>query len=76
MILNEVQIILKNLLKLDVSKLVPDARFMDDLGVDSLDIVEIVMALEDHFDLEIPDEEAKQWRKIQDVCSYIESNKP
>jgi acyl carrier protein len=53
----------------------PDASFIEDLGADSLDIVELVMALEEEYDLEITDEEAEKIRTVQDVVNYIETHK-
>ncbi|MHB0913769.1 MAG: acyl carrier protein [Armatimonadota bacterium] len=50
----------------------PSASFMDDLAADSLDIVELVMALEEEFDVEIPDEDASKIATVQDAVSYIE----
>ncbi len=50
-----------------------DASFLEDLGADSLDIVELVMALEDAYDLEISDEEVEKIRTVQDVVSHIET---
>ena len=51
-----------------------EASFIDDLGADSLDTVELVMALEEEFDTEIPDEEAEKIKTVQDVYNYIDSN--
>ena len=48
-----------------------DSKFIDDLGADSLDIVELVMAMEEEFQMEIPDEEAENIRTVQDAVSYI-----
>ncbi|MCG8499652.1 MAG: acyl carrier protein [Firmicutes bacterium] len=51
-----------------------EASFIDDLGADSLDIVELIMALEEEFDLEIPDEEAEKIVTVGDVVDYIKAN--
>ena len=51
-----------------------DASFVDDLGADSLDTVELVMALEEEFDLEIADEEAEKISTVQEAVNYINSN--
>ena len=53
-------------------EVVPEASFIDDLGADSLDIVELVMAIEEEFGLEIPDEDAERMQNIGDVISYVE----
>ncbi|BDI17750.1 acyl carrier protein [Nostoc cf. commune SO-36] len=55
----------------DVAKITPQSKFMDDLGADSLDTVELVMALEEEFDIEIPDEAAEQIISVQDAVDYI-----
>jgi acyl carrier protein len=52
-------------------EVVAEAAFIDDLGADSLDIVELVMALEEAFDVEIPDEDAEKIQTIQDAVSYL-----
>lgn len=51
-----------------------EASFMDDLGADSLDIVELIMALEEEFDMEIPDEDAEKIVSVSDVVDYIKDN--
>lgn len=53
----------------------PDASFVDDLGADSLDLVELVMALEEEYDTEISDEDAEKIKTVQDVLDYIERHK-
>lgn len=59
-------------LGVDPDKVKAEASFIDDLGADSLDIVELVMAMEEEFDLEIPDEDAEKLKTVQDVASYLE----
>ena len=54
-----------------LDKVTPQAKFMEDLGADSLDTVELVMALEEEFDIEIPDEAAEQITSVQDAVDYI-----
>ena len=51
----------------------PEASFIDDLGADSLDIVELVMAMEEEFDIEIPDEEAEKIQTIADATAYLQA---
>lgn len=59
-------------LGVDPEKVKTEASFIDDLGADSLDIVELVMAMEEEFDLEIPDEEAEKLRTVGDVVGFLE----
>ncbi len=54
------------------SEVVPEARFIDDLGADSLDIVELIMALEDEYGLEIPDEDAEKMSTVGEAIKYLE----
>lgn len=58
-------------LGVDEDQVTPEAAFMDDLGADSLDTVELVMALEEEFDIEISDEDAEKIQKVQDAIDYI-----
>lgn len=60
-------------LTVDANKIVPTADFVDDLGADSLDLVEIVMAFEEEFDCEIPDEDAEKITNVQAALDYIET---
>jgi acyl carrier protein len=53
----------------------PDATFVDDLGADSLDLVELIMAMEEAFEVSIPDEDAEKIKKVQDAIDYIAKNK-
>ncbi|MDX2273240.1 MAG: acyl carrier protein [Cyanobacteriota bacterium] len=58
------------------SKVTPEANFQNDLGADSLDTVELVMAFEEEFDLEIPDEDAESITTVQDAVTYISQKVP
>ncbi len=58
-------------LGVDRSEVTPEAVFVDDLGADSLDLVELIMAMEEEFGMEIADEEAEKLRTVQDVISFI-----
>ena len=53
------------------SEVIPEAVFVDDLGADSLDLVELIMAMEEEFGMEIADEEAEKLRTVQDVISFV-----
>lgn len=64
--------IIEEQLGVDSDRVKPEASFIDDLGADSLDIVELVMAMEEEFDIEIPDEDAEKLRTVQDVLKYLE----
>jgi len=61
-------------LGVDEDQVTPEASFMDDLGADSLDTVELVMALEEEFDIEISDEDAEKIQTVQDAIDYITEN--
>jgi acyl carrier protein len=61
-------------LNVDEDEVTEDAKFIDDLGADSLDIVELVMDLESEFDLEIPDEDAEAISTVSEAVEYIEKN--
>lgn len=67
--------IIANQLGVDKDTVTPQANIVDDLGADSLDVVELVMALEEAFDLEIPDEDAEKIRTVQDIFDYLGKNK-
>ncbi|PSL51158.1 acyl carrier protein [Salsuginibacillus halophilus] len=70
--LNRIKKIVVDRLGVDEEEVKPEATFKEDLGADSLDVVELVMELEDEFDLEISDEEAEQITTVADVVNYIE----
>ena len=61
-------------LGVDESKIVPSARFTDDLNADSLDLVEMIMSLEEEFGVEIPDEDAEKIVSVQDAITYIDAH--
>ena len=58
----------------DAAEVKEDSKFIEDLGADSLDVVELVMALEEKFDIEIPDEDAEKILTVADAIKYIENN--
>jgi acyl carrier protein len=68
----KVKDIIAKQLGVDSEKVTPEASFIDDLGADSLDTVELVMAFEEAFNIEIPDEDAEKILKVQDATKYIE----
>jgi acyl carrier protein len=70
----KVKRIVSEQLGVDESEVTPKASFVDDLGADSLDQVELVMALEEAFELEISDEDAEKIRSVQDAIDYIEKH--
>ena len=70
---DKVKSIIVEQLGVDAEEVTPEASFTDDLGADSLDIVELVMAFEEEFGIEIPDEDAEKIGRVQEAVSYIES---
>ena len=68
----KVRSIIVDQLGVESDKVTADAKFIEDLGADSLDTVELVMAFEENFDIEVPDEEAEKLRSVADVVAYIE----
>jgi acyl carrier protein len=73
-LVNKVKQIIAEQLGVEEDEVTPSSSFVDDLGADSLDTVELVMALEENFDLEIPDEAAEKIRTVQDAIDYIEKH--
>ena len=69
---DKVKSIIVEQLGVDEEEVTPDASFVDDLGADSLDTVELVMAFEEEFNVEVPDEDAEKLQTVGDVVKYIE----
>ncbi len=61
-------------LNVDPSEVVPEAKFVDDLGADSLDLVELIMTMEEEFDIEIPDEDQEKILCVKDAIDYINAH--
>ena len=72
---DKVKKIIIDQLGVDEAEVTPEAKFIDDLGADSLDTVELVMALEEEFGIEIPDEDAEKIATVRDAISYIQEHK-
>lgn len=70
--LDKIKTIVAEQLGVDEDQVTADASFVDDLGADSLDTVELIMAFEEEFEVEIPDEEAQKIKTVQDVIDYIQ----
>lgn len=73
--LDKIKEVVAEQLDCDVAEIQEDSKFIEDLGADSLDVVELVMALEEEFDIEIPDEDAEGILTVSDALKYIEDNK-
>ncbi len=74
-IFDDVKAVIVEQLSVNADEVKLESKFVDDLGADSLDVVELVMELESKFDVEIPDEEAEKISTVKDVVDYIESHK-
>ena len=73
--LEKLQQIIAEVLNVDVSEVMPGTTFTDDLGADSLDLFEMVMAFEEAFEVEIPSEDLEQIQTVGDVVKYLEAHK-
>ncbi len=71
---SKVKEIIAKELEVDMKQLQPEAKFIEDLGADSLDIVELVMALEEEFGLDIPDEDADKLKTVGDAMNYLQQH--
>ncbi len=74
MVLEKVKMILANQFDVEEDTITPETNIQEDLGADSLDVVDMLMSLEDEFDVEIPDEKIETMRTVSDVVTYIEEN--
>ncbi|MCI5751282.1 MAG: acyl carrier protein [Oscillospiraceae bacterium] len=74
MVFDKVKELIVEQLDVDGEKVVSDAVITDDLGADSLDVVDLVMSLEEEFDIEIPDEAVENIKTVGDIVKYIEDN--
>jgi acyl carrier protein len=74
MIFDKIKDIISDQLGIDADEISMESSFVDDLGADSLDIVELIMALESEFDMEIPDEDAEKISLVSDVVNYIKAH--
>ena len=72
---DEVKEVIVEQLNVSPDEVKPEAKFVEDLGADSLDVVEMIMALEEKFEIEIPDSDAEKIQTVQDVVDYIEKAK-
>jgi len=70
----KVKEIIASQLGVDQEEVVPEASFVEDLGADSLDLVELIMAMEEEFGIEVPDEEAEKIRTVQDAIDYVQEH--
>jgi acyl carrier protein len=68
---DKVKKIIAEKLSVDLEEIVPEASFVDDLGADSLDLVELIMSMEEEFDIDIPDEEAEKLVTVKDVFDFV-----
>ncbi|MCF8069037.1 MAG: acyl carrier protein [Desulfobacterales bacterium] len=73
-VVEKVKNIIADKLSVDLDEVVPEATFADDLGADSLDLVELIMSMEEEFDIEISDDDAEKLVSVKDAIDYINSN--
>ncbi|MBW2574697.1 MAG: acyl carrier protein [Deltaproteobacteria bacterium] len=71
---DKVKKIIAEKLSVDLEEVVPAASFVDDLGADSLDLVELIMSMEEEFDIDIPDEKAEKLITVKDAFDFINEN--
>ncbi|MBR5262364.1 MAG: acyl carrier protein [Clostridia bacterium] len=73
-IFEKLQAIIADQLELDADTITYDSHILDDLGADSLDVVDLIMSVEDEFSVEVPDEALENIRTVEDMVKYIEDN--
>lgn len=71
---DKIKKIIAEKLSVELEEVVPDASFVDDLGADSLDLVELIMSMEEEFDIEISDEKAEEMVTVKDALDYVVAN--
>ncbi|HAO20499.1 MAG: acyl carrier protein [Desulfobacteraceae bacterium IS3] len=71
---DKIKKIIAEKLSVDIAEVVPKASFIDDLGADSLDLVELIMSMEEEFDIEISDKEQEKLKTVKDAIDYIKAN--
>lgn len=74
MVFDKLKEIIAEQLNIEGASIKPDTNLQKDLEADSLDAVEIIMALEEEYDIEIPDEEAERFQTVEDIVKYVEAN--
>jgi acyl carrier protein len=74
-IFDEVKEVIVEQLNVSPEEVKPESKFVEDLGADSLDVVELIMALEEKFEIQIPDSEAEKIQTVKDIVDYIEQHK-
>ncbi len=73
-VVDKVKKIVADKLSVDIAEIVPESSFVDDLGADSLDLVELIMSMEEEFDIEISDEDAEKLVTVKDAIEYISAH--
>ena len=73
-VVDKVKKIIAEKLSVDLEEVVPEASFVEDLGADSLDLVELIMSMEEEFEIDISDEDAEKLATVQDAIDYIEAH--
>lgn len=74
MVLEKVKSILAEQFDVEEDDITPETRLVEELGADSLDVVDLLMSVEDEFEIEVPDEEIENIKSVDDIVSYIKSN--